>query len=318
MSRARRASENVSITSSVRLRNGVRMPIFGLGCSHRGGELNPRVVQEAYKAGVRLFDTAARYGTERPLRDALGRREIKESFITTKLWPTDATSVRDAFERSRKNLGVEVVDLYLVHWPGAWGTSGFDSNGAYRCHCWREMELLLDSGRVRSIGVSNFLPRHFESLEDAGECANVLPFVNQLELNPLQHNTGVVAYCRKRSIVVEGTCPPQHQGFRSYSRSSVSSFVRFRSSGWAPLGKGHVLCDDRILHMAKRLRRSPSTLALRWALQHQFVTIPKTTSVDHFRSNLDCFEFSLSDQDMAALDRMHRNLRVSWDPDDID
>lgn len=173
------ATPVLSLASTVRLANGVHMPLYGYGTSHQGG-WSDAACKVAIESGVKLFDTAKRYGSEPLLARALASSGVAagDVFLTTKLWPGDEGDVPGAFEASRAALGVDVVDLYLVHWPG--GAHGNDGSVARanqrRLETWRQLERLYDSGRVRAIGVSNFLERHLEPLVEA---CSVRPMVRQ-------------------------------------------------------------------------------------------------------------------------------------------
>jgi len=296
---------------TVRLANGVDMPLFGLGLSHNGG-FSRHAVDHALKRGVRLLDTAKRYGNEQQIGAAVsayvasgaGKRE--DVFVSTKLWPGDAGDVAAAYAGSATRLGTH-ADLYLVHWPGVWGGGGGGSGGGggavhreARARCWRDMELLLDAGRVRAIGVSNFLEHHLRDVipsEDssaaAGECSGgrCAPMVNQIEVNPFQHPRALMQFCAERNIVVGGYCP---------------------------LAKGRALDHAGVQALARKHSVSAAALLCRWSLQHGVVTIPKSTSEAHIDDNLTCLTMApIPDADMATMDGWHQNLRVTWDPSGV-
>eukprot|EP00756_Hemistasia_phaeocysticola_P004978 Hpha_TRINITY_DN13114_c1_g1::TRINITY_DN13114_c1_g1_i1::g.113450::m.113450 len=264
------------------LEGGVRMPRLGFGLSHNEGGFDRDAVLAAMRAGVRLFDTAARYGTEEALGEAMRASGVprEEFFITSKLWPADAGNVRAAYEASCRRVGVERLDLYLCHWPGMGGDDG-------RLRVWRDMEQLLAEGRVRAIGVSNYLEHHLKPL--LRHCKS-RPAVNQIELNPFQHPQGLVEYCRGEGIQVEGYCP---------------------------LGKGQVLTHPELARIARGHQRSPAQVLLRWSLQHNAVTIPKTRNPEHAVANTQAWDFALTDAEMREMDGWHENLRVTWDPSGV-
>jgi diketogulonate reductase-like aldo/keto reductase len=291
-------SEALTLRSTRRLANGVEMPIYGLGLSHNGG-FSVDAVNLSLDLGVNLLDTATRYGNESQVGDILRARAAsgaspagifgdsasRTPFLTSKLWPGDAGDVAGACRTSCAKLGVDSLDLYLVHWPGIWGHGG--NNREYRQQVWRQMELLLDSGACRAIGVSNFEQRHLEDVIE--ECA-VVPHVNQIEFNPYQNPASLTAFCRGHGIVVEGYCP---------------------------LAKGNVLQEPAVLSIARKHGQHAATVLLRWSLQQGVVCIPKSTSAAHIRDNLKVFDIALDDEDMRALGSLHCDLRVTWDPTDV-
>ena len=203
----------LSLGTDVRLSNGVKMPLYGLGLSHNGG-FSAEAVAHSLSSGVRLLDTAARYGNEEDVgavvaahMDGAGA-SAKAPFLTTKLWPGAVACEADVAQQcvaSCARLGVDCVDLFLVHWPGQWGGSGGESawrtNRSYRSAVWRQMELLVEAGRARAVGVSNFSAEHLEQLVADG--AHTVPVLNQVEFNPFQNPVELLEYCRERDIVVE-------------------------------------------------------------------------------------------------------------------
>ena len=213
--------------------------------------------------------------------------------------------VAGAYEGSAGRLGTH-ADLYLVHWPGVWGGGGGGGAGGGAVHreararVWREMELLLDAGRVRAIGVSNFLEHHLRDClpsEDAsaaaGECSGgrCAPMVNQVEVNPFQHPKALMRFCADRGIAVGGYCP---------------------------LAKGRALGHAGVQALARKHGVSPAALLCRWSLQHDVVTIPKSTNPAHIDGNLACLAMgAIGADDMAAMDGWHQNLRVTWDPSGV-
>lgn len=199
----------------VTLSNGLKMPMFGIGTTHNQGGIDVESLKLAFRYGVRLIDTAKRYGSETIVRSALKSystpKEGEEDdgknqfFITSKLWPGDVKgkgSVKRCYENSCRAIGVKKLDLYLVHWPGV-GARGEDPDEARR-NVWMEMEELYKSGSVGAIGVSNFERKHFLSIEKS---CTVVPMVNQIEFNPFQNPKDLRKYCSKQGILVEGYCP---------------------------------------------------------------------------------------------------------------
>lgn len=297
-----------AIPTAITLSNGVLMPTFGLGLSHNGGFRREAVDYALQTAGIRLLDTAARYGNEAEVGQALvaaaGAGVARENvFVSTKLWPGEYARAHDAYAGSKHRLGTH-ADLYLVHWPGPWGRGGgrttrgdvlWTNNREMRAYVWRQMELLYDAGETRAIGVSNFLQTHLGDIvgdndgSSGDETAGIVPMVNQIEFNPFQYPKGLHEFCTERGIVVEGYCP---------------------------LAKGHGLRDPRVCQMAQKYNLSPAALLCRWSLQHGAITIPKTLNPVHMMDNLTCFGdgMGIIKEDMMMMDGWHCDMRVTWDP----
>jgi diketogulonate reductase-like aldo/keto reductase len=273
--------EEIKIDTTVKLNNGVEMPIFGLGTYRaRAGEAREAVLQ-ALKVGYRLIDTASMYGNEEDIGKALKQSGLsrEEVFITTKLWNSDHgyDKALAAFEESRKKLGLDYVDLYLIHWP----VEGL------RSETWRAMEKLLEQGKCRSIGVSNYMTWHLKEL--LSHCS-IIPAVNQVEFHPYLYLKDLLDFCQSHNIQLE-----------SYS----------------PLTKGVKLNDPKLADLALKYSKAPAQILIRWVLQHGVVVIPKSTKKERIEENVHVFDFTISPEDMNALDSFHRNLRTSWDPSRI-
>ena len=287
-------------TPSVKLNNGVCMPLFGTGSTHNQGGIDVESLVLSFQNGVRLVDTASRYGSESTIQLALkeyrkrkrmdqdndDKIEEEHIFLSSKLWPGDVCgrgSVKRAFEKSLDELGVKTLDLYLVHWPGL-STHG-DPDEARR-NVWMEMEELYKSGHVRAIGVSNFETKHFRSIEKTW---NVVPAVNQIEFNPFQNPKVLREYCRRQNIHVQGYCP---------------------------FGKGEVFRDRRIFNISKRVGIPISHLIILWHIQQGVTCIPKSKDAKHILENTSYLSSSskLDSKAFNTLNSMHCNLRVTWDP----
>lgn len=272
-----------SLSDAAILYNGVKMPWLGLGVwrAQEGGEVE-NAVKTAIRIGYRSIDTAAMYGNEagvgRAVRESGVRRE--ELFITTKVWNTDQgyDSTLAAFEASLQRLGIDYVDLYLIHWPVA---------GKYK-ETWKALEKIYRDGRARAIGVSNFQVHH---LEDLMADAEIKPMVNQVEFHPYLTQVELREYCSQHGIQVEA---------------------------WRPLMKGEVANVPEIRELAVKYGKTPAQIVLRWNLQHGVVTIPKSVSESRIRENANLFDFELSQEDMAKLDGLNRNQRFGPDPDNFD
>lgn len=271
------------ISECATLHNGVKMPWLGLGVykAREGGEVEG-AVRAAIAAGYRSIDTAAFYQNEAGVGRAVRESGIprEEVFLTTKVWNSDQgyeTTLR-AFETSRKKLGVDYVDLYLIHWP---------VKGKYR-ETWRALEKLYEDGWVRAIGVSNFQIHH---LEDLMKDCRIVPMVNQVEYHPRLTQEDLFHFCREHGIQPEA---------------------------WSPLMRGRILDHPTVVELAGRYGKTPAQIILRWDLEHGVVTIPKSVREERIRENADIFDFALSPEDVAQLDALNRNERVGPDPDHFD
>lgn len=268
------------LKTTVRLNNGVAMPWLGLGTFQVENDDDvERVVRAAVDLGYRSFDTAAIYGNERGVGRALRACGVprEELFVTTKLWNDDVRRDRPAaaFEESLRRLGLEYVDLYLVHWPIT----------GKLVPAWRALEQLHAAGRVRAIGVSNHMVPH---LEEVLAAATVVPAVNQIEFHPYLQSSALVAYCQSRGIVVEA---------------------------WSPLLQGGALLQDPVLAaIAGRHERTPAQVVLRWNLQRGVVTIPKTARPERLAENAAVFDFALTPAEMEQIDALERHQRNGADP----
>lgn len=267
----RKAAERVqTLQSRVTLNNGVEMPIFGLGVYKSEGDTVP-AVQAAIKNGYRLIDTAAFYFNEKEVGEAVRTCGVprEELFITTKLWNDKQREgrQREAFEASLKELGLEYVDLYLIHWPVP-----------EKIHeTWKILEGLYEEGIVKAIGVSNFLEHHLEKLSVK---ANIAPAVDQFECNPYLTRQSLRQYCRKHDIVPEA---------------------------WSPLGRGACFEDPVLLQIAKRHGKSVAQVILRYDVQNGIITIPKSTKEERIIQNAQVFDFVLTEEEIAAIDGLNRD-----------
>ncbi len=267
------------IRSTVRLRDGVDMPILGLGVWQSApGEETRRAVAEALSAGYRHVDTARAYRNEADVGAAIRESGLPrgEVFVTTKLWNADHGYDRAlrAIDASLEALGMEQVDLFLVHWP----VEGL------RNDTWRGMEAVLASGKARSIGVSNYTARHLDELLGR---AKVPPSVNQVEFSPFLHQRELLEHCRRNGVQLEA---------------------------YGPLVRGHKMDHPMLLRIARSHGRTPAQVLLRWGIQHELVVIPKSVRPERIRENADLFGFALGREDMAALDGLDEGYRTSWDP----
>jgi 2,5-diketo-D-gluconate reductase A len=268
---------------TVRLNNGVEMPQVGFGVYQIPDDETERAVSAALEAGYRHIDTAALYGNERGVGRAVAASGIprEELFITTKLWNDDqgSSTAVPAFERSLEQLGLEHVDLYLIHWPQPARAKYIDTwlalqDGPYQ------------DGRVRALGVSNFQPTHLRRLFLASE---VRAAVNQVELHPWLAQGDLRAFDAEHQVVTEA---------------------------WSPIGQGKgVLEEPAVVAVAQRHGVTPAQAVLRWHLQLGNVVIPKSATPERIVSNLDLFGFELSAGDMAEISGLDSGRRLGPDPD---
>ena len=277
-----------NMNSTITLNNGIEMPRLGLGVFRveNSSEL-VNAVKVAIKNGYRSIDGAAIYGNEEAMGEGI-REGIKESgisredlFITSKVWNADLgyESTIAAYEASLKRLGVDYLDLYLIHWP---------VEGKYK-EAWRALEYLYKEGRVKAIGVSNFQVHH---LQDLLKDAEIKPVINQVELHPYLSQEKVREFCKENDIQVEA---------------------------WSPLMAGNGLLENDVLkEIAKKYNKTTAQVVLRWDLQSQVITIPKSTNEGRLIENIDIFDFNLSKDDMDKIDSLNKDLRVGPDPDNFD
>ncbi len=285
-----------------------RIPAVGFGTYLVPDAEAPRIVAEAIAAGYRHVDTAAGYANEagvgRGLRDGIARAGIgrDEVFVTTKLWPGNAAwgdppkgydETRAAFEASRAALGLDRIDLYLIHAP---------TGGAERVAEWRALVDLKAEGRVRAIGVSNFTEAHVEELRAAGL---PLPEANQIELHPWSQKPGLVAYLRANGIlpIAYSSLVPLST-WRAAPGQDSAKTDEMRAAGAAE--------DSPFRRMAERYGVSEAQLLLRWGVQSGYPVLPKSLNPERMRQNRDLFGFEIEADDMAAIAAMDRGDGVAW------
>ncbi len=269
-------------TNFVTLNNGIKMPYVGLGVFRvTQQDEAAAAVSEALASGYKSIDTAAIYGNEEGVGAGIKQSGVKreEIFLTTKLWNEvqRTGNVYDAFQESLDKMGVDYVDLYLIHWP---------VKEKY-CASWEAMMKIYESKRARAIGVSNFNIHH---LEDILAMGGVVPAVNQFECHPQLSQTELTDYCKSKGIQPEA---------------------------WSPLGaaKNGLFENEAIVSIAKKYGKSPAQVILRWDIQRGIVTIPKSTNPGRIKENLNIFDFSLTDDDMSAINSLNENKRVGSDPE---
>lgn len=272
----------MSTVPSITLNNGVSIPQLGFGVWQVAPDETEAAVSVALEAGYRSVDTASAYGNERGVGAALAASGVPrdELFVTTKLWNREQgyESTLRAFDASLANLGVDYLDMYLIHWPMAVADRYVDT--------WQAFEKLYADRRIRAIGVSNFQIPHLERLLDG---SGVVPAVNQVELHPYLQQAELRAF---------------HAEFG------------LRTEAWSPLAKGGALLEDPVVtDIAERLGRSPAQVVLRWHVQLGNIVIPKSVTPARIRQNAAVFDFALGDADLAALAGLEQGRRTGPDPD---
>lgn len=271
------------IKGCVKLSNGVEMPYFGLGVFQmdEGSEVINSIIY-ALDNGYRHIDTAALYRNEKGVGEAIRQSSVdrKGIFVTSKVWNSDQgyDKTLKAFDRSMEKLGFDYLDLYLIHWP---------VKGKYK-ETWRALEQLYKQGRVRSIGISNFLKHH---IEDIKQSAEIIPMVNQMEFHPYLVQHDLIDYCNENNI---------------------------RYEAWSPLMQGQILSDDTIKKLADKYNKTTAQIILRWDLQKGVITIPKSVKKERIVSNSQIFDFEISAEDMKLIDGLDKNKRIGPDPDNFD
>ncbi|GGA79037.1 aldo/keto reductase [Ornithinibacillus halotolerans] len=271
-----------SLDGKVVLNNGVEMPGFGLGVYKVDDGISVfQTVRTAIEYGYRSIDTASFYQNEQGVGQAVRKSGIprEELFITSKVWNTQQgyEETLQAFEESLEKLGLDYLDLYLVHWP---------VRGKF-VDTYRALEKLYQDGRVRAIGVSNF---HIHHLEELLASCTIKPVVNQVEYHPHLTQVELKAFCEKNNIQLEA---------------------------WSPLKRGRLLDEPTLVEIGKKYGKSPAQVILRWDIQNHVITIPKSTNVQRIKENANIFDFELTEEEMNRIDDLNINDRSGSNPDDF-
>lgn len=271
-----------SLKDTTTLHNGVKMPWMGLGVFKvEEGEEVVESVKAALRNGYISIDTAAIYGNEEGVGKAIKESGIprEDLFITTKLWNSEQgyEKTLKAFETSMEKLGLDYLDLYLIHWPG---------KDKYK-DTWKAFEKLHKDGKIRAIGVSNFQVHHLEDLMSEAE---VKPMVNQVEFHPHLTQKELLAFCKEQGIALEA---------------------------WSPLKQGQLLDEPLLKEIAEKYNKSVAQVILRWDLQHGVITIPKSTKEHRIIENADVFDFELSQEEVEKIDSLNQDSRAGSHPDTL-
>ncbi|MCM3280125.1 aldo/keto reductase [Exiguobacterium sp. MER 193] len=267
------------------LNNGVKMPMLGLGVYKvEDGAVTVNTVKTALNADYRLIDTAAIYQNEESVGQTLREAGIprEDVFVTTKLWNEfhGFDEALQAFQDSLDRLGLEYVDLFLIHWP-------MPRFGKF-VETYKALEQLYEEGRVRAIGVSNF---EIEHLEQIIQSCSIVPAVNQVEIHPYLSQKELIAFCKRYDIQIQA---------------------------WSPLMKGReALEDETIVKIANAHGKSPAQVILRWHLQNGVAVIPKSVTPSRIKENIQVFDFTLTKEEMAAIDALNRDERTGSDPKEM-
>lgn len=279
-----------TLTDTYRLNNGVEIPCVGFGTWQTpDGDTAVNSVLTALEAGYRHIDTAAIYGNEKGVGEAIRRGGVnrEDLFVTSKLWNSDRgyKETLAAFEVTMEKLGLEYLDLYLIHWPAI--QKQFADWQEINAQTWKAFEDLYAKGKIRAIGVSNFLPQHLTPLL---ESAAVKPAVNQIEFHPGYMQAQTVKVCRANDILVEA---------------------------WSPLGTGRMLGNPDLIALAEKYGVSVARLCIRWCLQNNTLPLPKSVTPERIRENTQVFDFEIATDDMRTINAMPYIGGSGLDPDAV-
>ena len=275
---------NVSTKTRYKMNNGIEIPSIGYGTYQiRQKSEIENGIKTAYSCGYRLFDTAVMYNNEQLIGQSIKKLKLPRNdlFLTTKIIPQDMTyeKAKQSIDKSIKKLNTNYIDLVLIHWPGV-------TNPQQRIDVWKALEEAVGQGKVKSIGLSNFLKKHIEQI--LNNC-KIKPVINQIECHPLYYDKETIDYCKSQNIIVEAYCP-------------LAEFHK------------NLIQNKQIVEIAKNLGKSVPQVILRWHLQHQIIPLPKSVHSNYIKENYDLDGFALSEEQMKIIDGLNTNFKIDWDP----
>lgn len=271
-----------SLRETVTLKDGAKIPCFGYGCWRTNGEQTYNGVRFALDVGYRLIDTAARYENESDVGRAVKESGVsRESiFLVSKIWPSSFENPMYAIDESLRKLGVDYIDGFLMHWPG--------TNETLRYRAWEAMLNAREQKKLISVGVSNFQQSHLDDIIDK---FGVTPAVNQIELHPRKMQKELTEHCKSLGMAV---------------------------MAWGPIFHGHIDEVELIKQLSQKYGKSPAQITLRWHLQHEYIAIPKSSKQQRIAENASIFDFTISAQDMSAIDALDCGQGYANDPNKYD
>lgn len=271
------------------LSNVYKIPCVGFGTWQTpDGDTAVSSVKAALSFGYKHIDTAAVYGNEKSVGTGISESKVsrEELFVTSKVWNKDRGYEKTiaAFNKTLDDLGLDYLDLYLIHWPA--NAKQFSNWDEINLETWRAMTKLYKEGKIRSIGVSNFLPHHLKSLMKT----EIPPMVNQIEFHPGQMQNETVDYCKKHNMLVEA---------------------------WSPLGTGRMLSNEKLKEIAAKYDKSVAQLCIRWCLQNEVLPLPKSVTPSRIQENSEIFDFVISNEDMSLINSMEYCGGSGMNPDEV-